>query len=117
MKVEGFPLFTRIHLTVLLTRPLLNSQDAYVLSIDRWGFTCLVQRSISIDPAEIGTPVTLETGSKMGRNEGEWGEFRFSFSHEVRDAEGFCTTLEAMEADVIKHYKEQTEKGAENVRS
>ncbi|GAQ81926.1 hypothetical protein KFL_000950010 [Klebsormidium nitens] len=94
-----------------------EARDAYVLSIDRWGFTCLVQRSISIDPAEIGTPVTLETGSNMGKNEGEWGEFRFSFSHEVRDAEGFCATFEAMEADVIRHYKEQTEKDSENVKA
>jgi hypothetical protein len=91
-------------------------QDAYIISLDRWGFTCFVQRGLSVDPAEIGTPVTLKTGA-MGKSDGEWGEFRFSFAHEVRDAEGFCAMLEAMEADVIRHYKEQTEASSQNATS
>lgn len=63
-------------------------QDAYIFAADRWGFNVLAKVGSSED-TEAGEPNKL------------WREFRFAFSREVKDAEGFCVLLAEMEKESL----------------
>ena len=63
-------------------------QDAYIFAADRWGFNVL---------AKVGSSEDAEAGKANKL----WREFRFAFSREVKDPEGFCVLLAEMEKESL----------------
>lgn len=71
-------------------------QDAYIFAADRWGFNVLA-KAVPSEESDAAEPNKL------------WREFRFGFSREVKDAEGFCVLLAEMEKESLDALKKAQE--------
>ncbi|KAG2730235.1 hypothetical protein I3843_01G276700 [Carya illinoinensis] len=65
-----------------------HARDAYMLSIDRKGFSVL---------GKVPSPLL-----KDGFSQSQWKEFRFTLKEEANDVETFCRQLVEMEEETVK---------------
>ncbi|KAL2654107.1 hypothetical protein R1flu_022235 [Riccia fluitans] len=72
-------------------------QDAYMFSADRWGVSLLARMASENKNHNEGVD---HPSPELER--AKWREFRFSFSHEVKDIEHFCLMLADMEKECVE---------------
>ncbi|CAM6126818.1 unnamed protein product [Calypogeia fissa] len=76
-----------------------RAEDAYIFAADRWGINLLAK----VDESKAGDVDTKQDEpSSQSPAEKKWREFRFAFSHEVRNTEQFCTLLVEMERESLE---------------
>ncbi|KAJ7563068.1 hypothetical protein O6H91_03G095500 [Diphasiastrum complanatum] len=75
-----------------------RAQDAIMASADRWGFTVLAKVSDNTSNEKNFATETAEASLTKTR----WKELRFSFDHEVRDADSFCFLLSELERETLR---------------
>ncbi|BBN00357.1 hypothetical protein MPTK1_1g28500 [Marchantia polymorpha subsp. ruderalis] len=72
-------------------------QDAYIFSADRWGINILAKTAAKHSDEDKNS-----TTQSPEMERAKWREFRFSFSHEVKNTEHFCLMLAEMEKECVE---------------
>ncbi|KAL3686157.1 hypothetical protein R1sor_004179 [Riccia sorocarpa] len=72
--------------------------DAYMFSADRWGINVLAR--MASENNDHDGRVDHHPSPELERP--KWREFRFSFSHEVKNIEHFCLMLAEMEKECVE---------------